>query len=266
MCYRICFSDASRNGREHTYIMYFARACARAHTYTRKRRTCTRKGTCSCTHEETGWTTVMQREKPVETQKNLSILGLYFFKGRRKNWKEFVSAPQKNPWSSGSVSRKQSFLCQPENRNFPETANFMSSKGQEFPGYDHFHANRKTKKNKSDNLFLRPAGKSRPEFLSRKAENPKKISWKTGNGATAPKPVFSMWQGKWHYGNLPPQGHFCTGRPAFFMFPYQVILTEVFIPPKKSEKTSDKTENKDSKACPKTVIFPCSTTWITPTI
>lgn len=159
MCCRTCFSNTSENRWEHGYIIYFARACVRAHTCTRKRRTCTRKGTCSFTHEETGWTTVMQREKPVETQKNLSILGLYFFKGRRKNWKEFVSAPpQKNPWSSGSVSRKQSFLCQPENRNFPGTANFISSKGHKFPGYDHFHANRKTKKINLTTFFFAPLG------------------------------------------------------------------------------------------------------------
>ena len=36
-------------------------------------------------------------------------------------------------------------------------------------------------------IFPRPAGKSRPKFLPRKAENPKKISGKTGNGATCPQ-------------------------------------------------------------------------------
>ena len=217
MCCRTCFSDTSGNGWEHGYIIYFARARASAHTCTRKRRTCTRR-TCSCTHEETGWTTVMQREKPVETQKNLSILGLYFFKGRRKNWKEFVSAPPKNPWSSGSASRKQSFLCQPENRNFPGTANFMSSKGQEFPS-----CQSEDEKNKSDNLFLRPAGKFRPEFLSRKAENPK----------ISPKKLetelhihnlnrdFSMQHNLNHLDNLKPQAHSFPRLMIVFMFFYR---------------------------------------------
>ena len=36
-------------------------------------------------------------------------------------------------------------------------------------------------------IFLRLAGKSRPKFLPRKAGNPKKISGKTGNGATCPQ-------------------------------------------------------------------------------
>jgi len=36
-------------------------------------------------------------------------------------------------------------------------------------------------------IFPRPAGKSRPKFLPRKAGNPKKISGKTGNGATCPQ-------------------------------------------------------------------------------
>ncbi len=36
-------------------------------------------------------------------------------------------------------------------------------------------------------IFLRPAGKSRPKFLPRKAGNPRKISGKTGNGTTCPQ-------------------------------------------------------------------------------
>lgn len=86
-------------------------------------------------------------------------LGCIFSKGGEKTEKNsFLTPPQKNPWSSGSVSRKQSFLCQPENRNFPGTANFMSSKGHKFPGYDHFHANRKTKKINLTTFFFAPLG------------------------------------------------------------------------------------------------------------
>ena len=150
-------------------------------------------------------------------------LGCIFSKGGEKTEKNSFLTPPKNPWSSGSVSREQSFLCQPENRNFPGTANFMSSKGQEFPGYDHFHANRKTKKNKSDNLFLRPAEKSQPEFLSRKAGNPK----------ISPKKLetelhihnlnrdFSMQHNLNQPDNLKPQAHSFPRLPIVFMFFYR---------------------------------------------
>ena len=99
----------------------------------------------------------------------------------------------------------------------------MSSKGQEFPGYDHFHANRKTKKNKSDNLFLRPAGKFQPEFLSRKAGNPK----------ISPKKLetelhihnlnrdFSMQHNLNHPDNLKPQAHSFPRLTIVFMFFYR---------------------------------------------
>jgi len=98
-------------------------------------------------------------------------LGCIFSKGGEKTEKNSFLTPQKIhglpdlfPGNSHfyasrrtETSQELPILCHPKDKNFP-------------------HANRKTKKNKSDNLFLRPAGKSRPEFLSRKAENPKKIS------------------------------------------------------------------------------------------
>ena len=96
------------------------------------------------------------------------------------------------------ISRERPFLCQPEDKNFPRTANFMPAEGQkfsenrhflptggqEFPENGQFCASRKTEKMNPAAIFLRPAGKSRPKFLPRKAGNLKKISGKTGNGAT----------------------------------------------------------------------------------
>ena len=114
------------------------------------------------------------------------------------------------------ISQKRPFLCQPkeknfarkaifvpaERRKFPRNSQFYASRrtkisrerpfflptgGQEFPENGQFCASRKTKKMNPTTIFLRPAGKSRPKFLPRKAENPKKISGKTGNGATCPQ-------------------------------------------------------------------------------
>lgn len=181
MCCRTCFSNTSENRWEHGYIIYFARACVRAHTCTRKRRTCTRKGTCSFTHEETGWTTVMQREKPVETQKNLSILGLYFFKGRRKNWKEFVSDPPKKihglpdlfPGNSHfyasrrtETSQELPILCHPKDINFPDMTIFMP-------------IGRRKKINLTTFFFVPPGNSDRNSFPERQ-EIPKYLrkNWK----------------------------------------------------------------------------------------
>ena len=54
MCCRTCFSDASGNGREHAYIMYFARARTCAYNEREKRR---------CAPE--------RYKKTAETRKNL---------------------------------------------------------------------------------------------------------------------------------------------------------------------------------------------------
>ena len=99
------------------------------------------------------------------------------------------------------ISRERPFLCQPKDGNSQEIANFMPAEGQKFREKDHFLptegqefpengqfcASRKTKKMNPTTIFLRPAGKFRPKFLPRKAGNPKKISGKTGNGATCPQ-------------------------------------------------------------------------------
>ena len=71
-----------------------------------------------------------------------------------------------------------------EGQKFSENRHFLPTGGQEVPGNGQFHASRKTKKMNPATIFLRLAGKSRPKFLPRKAGNPKKISGKTGNGAT----------------------------------------------------------------------------------
>ena len=99
------------------------------------------------------------------------------------------------------ISRERPFLCQPKDGNSQEIANFMPAEGQKFREKDHFLptegqefpengqfcTSRKTKKMNPTTIFLRPAGKSRPKFLPRKAGNPKKISGKTGNGTTCPQ-------------------------------------------------------------------------------
>ena len=74
-----------------------------------------------------------------------------------------------------------------EGQKFREKDHFLPTEGQEFPENGQFCTSRKTKKMNPTTIFLRPAGKSRPKFLPRKAENPKKISGKTGNGATCPQ-------------------------------------------------------------------------------
>ena len=92
-----------------------------------------------------------------DTEKSIHTWAVFFQRAEKK-LKRIRFYPPKNPWSSGSASRKQSFLCQQENRSFPGTANFMSSKGHKFPGYDHFHANRKTKKINLTTFFFAPLG------------------------------------------------------------------------------------------------------------
>ena len=74
------------------------------------------------------------------------------------------------PAKGEEFREKDHFFCQPEDKNFPKTASSAP-------------AGRRKKMNPTT-IFLRPAGKSRPKFLPRKAGNPKKISGKTGNGAT----------------------------------------------------------------------------------
>ena len=72
-------------------------------------------------------------------------------------------------------------------QKFSRNRHFLPTGGRKFPGNGQFYASRKTKKMNPAAIFLRPAGKSRPKFLPRKAGNPKKISGKTGNGTTCPQ-------------------------------------------------------------------------------
>ena len=60
-------------------------------------------------------------------------------------------------------------------QKFREKDRFLPTGGQEFPENGQFCASRKTKKMNPATIFLRPAGKSRPKLLPRKAGKPKKI-------------------------------------------------------------------------------------------
>ena len=203
---------------------------------------------CGCAQKKTGWWTVPDEKNNRDTVKFIRNQGHFFQRTERKAWKSPFLTSEKIPDFSGLFPETASFIssegqnfpgtaifCQQENKNFPETASFMTAEGQKFSenrhflptggqkfsGNGQFHASRKTKKMNPATIFLRLAGKSRPKFLPRKAENPKKIpeKLKTELHVHNQNRDFSMQQGKWRHGNLIPQGHFCTGRPAFFMFP-----------------------------------------------
>ncbi len=85
-----------------------------------------------------------------------------------------------------------------EGQKFSENRHFLPTGGQKFSGNGQFHASRKTKKMNPATIFLRLAGKSRPKFLPRKAENPKKIpeKLKTELHVHNQNRDFSMQQGK----------------------------------------------------------------------
>ena len=223
----------------------------RAHVQTnRKKHAHVRKTwrMCGCAQKKTGWWTVPDEKNNRDTVKFIHNQG-HFFKERKEKPEKIRSSPRKNPGFSGSVPLERSVLChpknknfpgiavfcQPENENFPRTASFMPAEGQKFSENRHFlptgeqkfsrngqfYDRRKTKKWTRRPFFLARLGNldqnSSPERQEIRKKFPEKLE--TELHVHNQNRDFSMQQGKWRHGNLIPQGHFCTGRPAFFMFP-----------------------------------------------
>ena len=134
------------------------------------------------------------------------------------------------------ISQKRPFLCQPKEKNFARKAIFVPAEGQKFREKDHFFCQPEDK-NFPKTASSAPAGRrkkwiQRPfsfarlgnpdqNFSPERQEIRKKFPEKLETELHVHKQNrdFSMQQGKWRHGNLASQGHFCTGRPAFFMFP-----------------------------------------------
>ena len=82
------FFDAFKNGRKQPYIMYFARACVRAHACTRtdkQEEACTHKGIAAVHTKKTDWRTVLDQKKQPKHGKICLYSGCIFWKTGVKN-------------------------------------------------------------------------------------------------------------------------------------------------------------------------------------
>ena len=145
----------------------------------------------------------------------------HFFQGtERKAWKNpFLTSEKSRIFricSPGTVSFMSS-----EGQKFSRNRRFLPTGGRKFPKNGQFCASRKTKKMNPATIFFtqlgNPGQNSSPERQKIRKKFPEKLE--TELHVHKQNRNFSMQHGKWRHGNPVPQGHFCTGRPAFFMFP-----------------------------------------------
>ena len=192
------------------------RACA-----DKQEEACTHKGIAAAHRKK-------QVDEPFPTRRNnrntvklIRNQGHFFQGTERKAWKNpFLPPPKKSRifriCSPGTVS----FMSSKEQK-FSRNRRFLPTGGQEFPENGQFCTSRKTKKWTRRPFFLarlgNPDQNSSPERQKIRKKFPEKLE--TELHVHKQNRNFSMQHGKWRHGNPLPQGHFYTGRPAFFMFP-----------------------------------------------
>ena len=226
------------------------RTCVHVQT-NRKKHAHVRKtwGTCGCAQKKTGWWTVPDEKKQPRHGKVYPQSRTFFSRNGKKSLKKSVPPPEKIPdfpdlfpWNGQfyviqrtkifqespffanrrtKISQERPVLCQPKDKNFARKTIFCQQKDKNFPKTaSSAPAGRRKKWIQRPFSFARlgnPDQNSSPERQKIRKKFPEKLE--TELHVHKQNRNFSMQHGKWRHGNPVPQGHFYTGRPAFFMFP-----------------------------------------------
>ena len=183
--------------------MYFARTCIRAHACMCKQTGRSmhtlgkHEGRTAAHTKKNGGKTVPDEKKQPRHGKAYTQSRTFFSRNGKKSLKKSVPDFRKISVFSDLFPETVSFMSS-KKQKFSRNRHFLPTGGRKFPGNGQFYASRKTKKMNPATIFLRPAGKSRPKFLPRKTENPKKIPQKLETELHVHKQNrdFSMQQGK----------------------------------------------------------------------